>query len=134
MYVTYDKETLISTGCSSSEPINEPYIIVDDLSENFYRAFDCYRVNLEDNTVVFDENIREQRIIERNNYLTEEQKLAQENSQLQIDMLKLKMYLNLPKTVNNHDEDYWRDRYENKYVNDSQINELIEMGLISEWR
>ena len=44
------------------------------------------------------------------------------------------MYLNLPKTVNNHDENYWRDRYENKYVNDSQINELIEMGLISEWR
>ena len=130
MYVTYDENTMYSTGCSSSLPI-EPYIEVDSLDEMFYVLFNCYKVDAENNKVILDEEKRQERINERRNRLNTYQILAQENSQLQIDMLKLKMCLNFPNTYNNSN-DYWYDRFDKKYVSKEQIKELIDLGIIEE--
>ena len=130
MYVTYDENTMYSTGCSSSLP-TEPYIEVDSLDEMFYVLFNCYKVDVENNKVILDEEKRQERINERRNRLNTYQILAQENSQLQIDMLKLKMCLNFPNTYNNSN-DYWYDRFDKKYVSKEQIKELIDLGIIEE--
>ena len=130
MYVTYDENTMYSTGCSSSLP-TEPYIEVDSLDEMFYVLFNCYKVDVENNKVILDEEKRQARINERNNRLNTYQILAQENSQLQIDVLKLKMCLNFPTTYNNSN-DYWYDRFDKKYVSKEQIKELIDLGIIEE--
>ena len=55
MYVTYDKDTMYSTGCSSSLP-SEPYIELDNLDEMFYVYFNCYKVDVENNKVVLCRN------------------------------------------------------------------------------
>ena len=81
MYVTYDENTMYSTGCSSSLP-TEPYIEIDSLDEMFYVLFNCYKVDVKNNKVIFDEEKRQERINERNNRLNTYQILAQENSQL----------------------------------------------------
>ena len=130
MYITYDKDTIYSTGCSSSLP-SEPYIELDNLDEMFYVYFNCYKVDVENNKVILDEEKRQERINERNNRLNTYQILAQENSQLQIDVLKLKMCLNFPTTYNNSN-DYWYDRFDKKYVSKEQIKELIDLGIIEE--
>lgn len=130
MYVTYDKDTMYSTGCSSSLP-SEPYIELDNLDEMFYVYFNCYKVDVENNKVVLDEEKRQERINERNNRLNTYQILAQENSQLQIEMLKLKIDLNLPVTYSKNSNDYWEERFNKKYVSKEQINELIDLGIVT---
>ena len=129
MYVTYDENTMYSTGCSSSLP-TEPYIEVDSLDEMFYVLFNCYKVDVENNKVILDEEKRQERINERRNRLNSYQKLGQENTQLQIELLKLKLELNLPITYNKNSNDYWKERLKNKYASREQIKELIELGLI----
>lgn len=128
MYVLYDKNTMYSTGCSSSKP-DTPYIKVDTLDEMFYGLFNCYKVDVENNKVILDEEKRQERVNERKNRLNDYQKLGQENTQLQIEILKLQATLNLPITLSNK-EAYWEDRLSKKYASKEQIKELIELGVI----
>lgn len=129
MYVLYDENTMYSTGCSSSKP-DTPYIKVDTLDEMFYGLFNCYKVDVENNKVILDEEKRQERVNERRNRLNVYQKLGQENTQLQIELLKLKRELNLLITYSKNSNDYWKERLKNKYASREQIKELIELGVI----
>ena len=131
MYVTYDENTMYSTGCSSSLP-TEPYIEVDSLDEMFYVLFNCYKVDVENNKVILDEEKRQERINERRNRLNSYQKLGQENTQLQIEMLKLKLELNLPVTYSKNGNDYWKERLKNKYASREQIKDFTSYSRIHE--
>ena len=68
------------------------------------------------------------------NTLTPIQELAQENTQLQIELIELKnalmqdiKYLNIE-----NNSKYWYDRFDKKYASIEQINRLIELGVVQE--
>ena len=129
MYITYDKDTMYSTGCSSSLP-SEPYIELESVDEMFYGLYHCFKVDVDNNKLIYDENKYKEYLEIKNNSFTPMQRLAQENTQLQIEMLKLQMTLGLPTTLSNK-QMYWEDRFTKKYANKKQINELIELGVIT---
>lgn len=133
MYVVYDPDTMYSTGCSSSIP-TEPYIEVDSVDEKFYGLFECYKVDIETKELTFDDVKYNEYINAKYNTLTPIQELAQENTQLQIELIELKNalmkdinYLNIE-----NNSKYWYDRFDKKYASIEQINRLIELGIVQE--
>lgn len=142
MYITYKKDTLQVTGCSSSIPDGEPFIEYSNeewlaVEDEFLPNFECFVVDLATNKIVFEKELLIKKELIRKNRLTETQMLAQENSQLQIEIIMLKqqigLYNPLPyKLINNNTntKEYWYDRLEKKYASQEQIDTLIELGVI----
>lgn len=133
MYVVYNPDTMYSTGCSSSIP-TEPYIEVDFVDEKFYGLFECYKVDIETKELIFDDVKYNEYINAKYNALTPIQELAQENTQLQIELIELKK--SLMKDINylniENNSKYWYDRFDKKYASIEQINKLIELGIVQE--
>lgn len=146
MYILYDEQTLITQGASSSLP-ETSYIEISDedwakIEDEFIARCDCYTVDLENNTIIFNQELLDLKNEKKANYLTKDQQLAQENSQLQIELIMLRQTLGLPtarttmsvsKTAIStieEDSEYWYARLACKYANQYQINQLKELGVI----
>lgn len=131
MYIYYNE--LNEVAFISSQKSEGNFI---EINEEYYREiekelidkFERYKVDLENNCVYFDEELSKNIDDKRYNLLLEINKKEIEYSALLIENEFIRRQLNMPITLEN--KDFWQDRIEKTFVNNSQIEKLKELNII----
>lgn len=131
MYIEYNDQFQV-VGMSSNKPTGGYIMISEEEYSNiplqYLYNYDCLRVDVENNTLLVDEDLEEAKRKRQRQEALEQNKRDVEITELMLQIEQMKRTMDLPTTFNLAWD--WNDRIENNFATDEQIRVIRELNLV----